>query len=266
MSHIVKSGMGLVESPRWHDGRVWFSDWTGGEILAVTPSGDSEVVLSMPSWPFCIDWLPDGRLLVVSSAERKLLRREHDGALLTHAELGGVADHPNDIAVDGRGNAYVGDLGFEYGSDFAPGTIAVVTPAGEVRQVAEGVAFPNGVVVTPDDSTLIVAESYAAKLTAFDIAGNGDLHGQRVWAGLGEGAAPDGICLAADGTVWYADVPNKCCVRVAEGGDVLQRVDLDRGCFSCALGGPGRGTLYITAAQWGGDDFAGTGQLVAAQV
>src|SRR2546423_13139329 len=152
------------------------------------------------------------------------------------------------------------------GEDFAPGIVALVTPDGSARQVADGIAFPNGMLVTPDDSTLIVAESYAKRLTAFDIAADGGLSNRRVWADLGDGV-PDGICMDAENAVWYADVPNERCVRVREGGEVLQTIELDRGCFACALGGPERRTLYVTANQWRGTehmfDEPPTGQLGA---
>src|SRR5439155_15640793 len=182
--------------------------------------------------------LPDGGLPIVSASDRRLLRRAPDGSLVTQADLGGVSQQPwNDIVVDGRGNAYVDNIGFKFGvAEFAPGIVALVTPDGSARQVADGVAFPNGLVVTPDNTTLILAESYAARLTAFDIAADGSLANRRVWADLGDGA-PDGICLDAEGAIWYADVPNKRCVRVREGGRVLQTVQLDLGCFACALGG-----------------------------
>ena len=241
------------ESPRWHDGRLWFSDWGTQEVIAVDPEGKSEVIVRVPSSPFCIDWLPDGRLLVVSARDRLLLRQGADGSLAPYAGLGGLSEHPwNDIVVDGRGNAYVGNIGFDFpGGEFAPGTLALVTPDGAARQVADGLAFPNGMAVTPDNSTLIVAESYASRLTAFDMGADGGLSNRRVWADLGDGV-PDGICLDAEGAVWYADVPNERCVRVREGGEVLQTVDLDRGCFACMLGGPDGRTLFMVAREWGG--------------
>src|SRR5829696_5450046 len=189
----LMTGISFGESPRWHEGRLWFSDWGTQEVIAVDPEGDSEVVVRVPSSPFCIDWLPDGRLLVVSARDGLLLRREPGGSLATHADLGGLSERPwNDIVVDGRGNAYVGNIGFDFpGGEFAPGTLALVTPEGSVRQVADGAAFPNGIVVTPDNSALIVAESYGNTLTAFDIAADGSLSNRRMWADLGDGV-PDG--------------------------------------------------------------------------
>ena len=266
----IMTGIVFGESPRWHQGRLWFCDWARQEVIAVTPDGDSEVVVGGSDTgfsPVCIDWLPDGRLLLVSGPRRALLRREADGTLATHADLSAAFGHENwnEVNVDGRGNAFVNNIGFDFpGGEFAPGIVAVVTPDGSARVVAEGFGFPNGMAVTADDSTLIVAESYAHQLTAFDIAPDGGLSNRRVWAYLGDAAAPDGICLDAEGAVWYADVPNQHCRRVAEGGEVLQTVEAGLGCFSCALGGS---TLYIVAADWPAM-FSGppTGRILAADV
>jgi sugar lactone lactonase YvrE len=266
----LRTGLVLGESPRWHDGRLWFSDWGAQEIVAVDLAGDSEVIAQVPALPFCIDWLPDGRLLIVSGREGLLLRMEPDGSLVTHVDLTELAAPPwNDIVVDGRGNAYIGNIGFDFpGGEVAPGSIAVVTPDGAARQVADGVAFPNGIAVTPDNATLILAESYAGTLTAFDIAADGGLSPGRVWADLGDGV-PDGICLDAEGAVWYGDVPNKRCVRVREGGNVLRTIELDRGCFACMLGGVDERTLFMMAADWRGPtniaDQAGTGQVLTVE-
>jgi sugar lactone lactonase YvrE len=267
---LLMSGLAFPESPRWHQDRLWLSDWGAHEVIAVNLDGRSEVVVGYPSFPMCIDWLPDGRLLIVSATEGLLVRRESDGSLATHADLSDLAGHKwNDIVVDGRGNAYVNNVGFDFpGGEFAPGIVAVAAPDGSVRQVADGVEFPNGMAVTPDNSTLIVAESYGNRLTAFDIAGDGSLSNRRIWAALGDGA-PDGICLDTEGAVWYADVPNKRCVRVREGGEVLQTIDLDRGCFACILGGPNGRTLFMTANDWRGPanmaDGERAGQVLTAQ-
>ena len=269
----LMAGLVFGEQPRWHDDRLWFSDWGTQEVIAVDLEGNSEVVLQGPAFPLCVDWLPDGRLLVVSARQGLLLREEPDGSLVTHGDLGRVSDPPagNELVVDGRGNAYVNGGGFDLmaGEEFAPGIVALVTPDGSARQVADGIAFPNGMVVTPDASTLIVAESYARRLTAFDIAADGSLSNRRVWADLHDGV-PDGICLDAENAVWYGDVPNKRCVRVREGGDVLQTVELDRGCFACALGGADRRTLCMMATEWGGPanmfDGPRTGQVLTMEV
>ena len=240
------TGLAMGESPRWHAGRLWFSDWGAQEVVAVDPNGNTEVVVRTPfGLPFCIDWLPDGRLLIVSGRENRIVRREPDGSLVTHVDLHDISDQGrNEIVVDGRGNAYVNG---------GPGIIALVAADGSARQVADGIAFPNGMAVTPDNITLIIAESHGKRLTAFDIGPDGSLTDRRVWADLGDGV-PDGICLDADGCVWYADVPNKRCVRVREGGEVKQTVNLDRGCFACMLGGAGNKTLFMVATEWRGMD------------
>src|SRR5947209_6740271 len=166
------TGLTFPEQPRWHEDRLWFSDWGTQEVIAVDLNGNSEVILRGPSFPLCVDWLPDGRLLVVSARDGRLLRREPDGSLVTHADLSRLSDPPagNELVVDGRGNAYVNGGGFNMaaGEDFAPGGVTLVEPDGAARQVADGLAFPNGLLIMPDDRTLVVAESYAKRLTAFD--------------------------------------------------------------------------------------------------
>jgi sugar lactone lactonase YvrE len=255
------TGLGFGESPRWHEGRLWFSNWGMQEVVAVDPEGKSQVMVHVPTTiPFCLDWMRDGCLLVVSGPESVLLRREPDGSLVTHADLRGLSEKAwNEIVVDGGGNAYING---------GPGIIALLTPDGSVRQVADGIAFPNGMAVTPDNSTLIIAESHGKKLTAFDIAADGGLSKRWIWADLGDGV-PDGICIDAENAVWYADVPNKRCVRVREGGEVLQTIKVDRGCFACMLGGPDKKTLFIMAAEWHGFakmmDGLGTGQVLTVE-
>jgi sugar lactone lactonase YvrE len=251
---ILATDLILGESPRWHDGRLWCSDWGAQEVLAIDVEGAREVVVSVPSFPFSIDWLPGGELLIVSSSDRRLLRREADGSLVTQADLSIVSDQPwNEIVVDGRGMVYLNNIGFDMmaGQEARAGIVALVRPDSSVREVADDVHFPNGMVVTPDGSTLIVAESYGRRLTAFEIAPDGGLSNRRIWAELGDGV-PDGICLDAQGAVWYGDVPNARCVRVREGGEVLETIQLDRGCFACMLGGPDGTALFMMAAEWGG--------------
>jgi sugar lactone lactonase YvrE len=254
---LLLDGLAFPESPRWHDGRLWFADWGAGEVISVDLQGRREVEANVTSFPMCIDHLPDGRLLIVASSDQRILRREHDGSLVTHADLRGLSHRPwNDIVVDGRGNAYVNNVGFDFPEgEFAPGSLWWVGPDGSIRLAADDLAFPNGMAVSPDGATLIVAESYGSRLTAFDIGADGSLANRRVWAGV-EGN-PDGICLDADGAVWFADVAGQRCVRVREGGEVLEVIDLDRGCFACALGGPDGRTLFLIANEWG--DASGTG-------
>jgi sugar lactone lactonase YvrE len=263
-------GRGLVESPRWHGDRLYFSDWSAGEVIAADLNGRTEVVARVRSLPLCTAWLPDGRLVVVSSADGLLLRLEPDGSLVTHADLGRPGW--NDIVADGQGNVYVNGAGFNptAGEEFRPGGVSHVAPDGTVRQVADDIAFPNGMAVTADNAMLIVADSYRRQLVGFDIAADGGLSGRRTWADLGD-SAPDGICVDAENAVWYAEVPGRRCARVAEGGAELATVPLDRGGFACALGGPNGTTLFITAAQWRGMTDAqmvtpGSGQVLAVDV
>jgi sugar lactone lactonase YvrE len=249
------TGLRVGECARWHDDRLWLANWGEGEVLAVDPDGEREVIVSLDkaTIPISIDWLGDGTLLVVSGPEGVVLRQQADGSLVTHAELAGLSPHTwNEIVVDGRDNVYVNTINFDFmgGGEFAPGPIAVITPDGEVRQVADGLQFPNGMIVTPDDSTLICAESFAGRLTAFDIEPDGGLSRRRVWAELGEGG--DGICLDAEGAVWTP--AGQTCMRVREGGEVLETVELDRFCFACALGGEEGRTLFMLAAPWLGTE------------
>jgi sugar lactone lactonase YvrE len=286
---VVLTDIVMGESARWHDGRLWFCDWGAGEVIRVDDEKPA-VVARVSGLPFCIDWLPDGHLLILDGPGARLLRLpahpaesgpcaeaaglppgEHVPGLELHADLRAVdAIHPwNDIAADSRGNAFVNNIGFDFpGGEPAPGLIAVVTPDGTARQVADELLFPNGMAVTADDATLIVAESYASRLTAFDIAPDGDLSNRRVWAPL-TSAAPDGFCVDSTGAVWYADVPNRQCVRVREGGEVLETVPFDRGAFDCALTDTTPPILYAVTADYSNPAAmftTRTGQLVAVPV
>lgn len=242
---VLLSDLAYVESPRWHDDRLWFAHWGTGQIVAVGLDGASEIVGDGPAGlGWSIGWLPDGRLLVTGE---RLMRREPDGSVIQHADLSALSGDWNEIVVDGRGNIYVNGR-----CEFDPtprGIIALVTPGGSVRQVADSIAFPNGMVVTPDNSTLIIAESFARRLTAFDIAADGSLSNRREWA---DGVGPDGICLDAEGAVWAQDFTENAVVRVREGGQILETIQLDRSPFACMLGGPDGRTLFILAAEWRG--------------
>lgn len=240
--HTFATGLQMGESPRWHEGRFWMCDWLAGEVLVFAGDGSREVVARVAGLPFSIDWLPDGRRLTTTD----------DGVRVDpDAQPYGATGRPwNEIVVDPSGHVFVDMPGAPPGQEPKPGVLAVIRPDGTSRTLAGDLQFPNGMAVTPDGSTLIVAESHAHRLTAFSIGADGSLTDRRVWADLPGGAAPDGICLDAEGAVWYADVPNRHCVRVAEGGEVLQTRAADRGCFACMLGGDDGRTLYVVANSW----------------
>ncbi|MFI1918100.1 SMP-30/gluconolactonase/LRE family protein [Nocardia sp. NPDC020380] len=243
---VLLDGLGIPESPRWHEDRLWFCNWIAREVVAVDMDGKAEVmaVREPDSHPmgYSIDWLPDGRLLVTGD---KLRRQEADGELVVHAD-----QHANEIVVDAHGNIYLNGADFDFaaGAPPEPGYIKLLTPDGRLREVAGDIAFPNGMVITPDNATLIISESFAGSLTAFDIDTDGGLSNRRVFA---EGLGPDGICLDAEGAVWVSTGGNSV-VRVAAGGEILQRVELaeNRAPFALMLGGPDRSTLFILTAEW----------------
>lgn len=253
---VFATGLRMGESPRWHDGRLWVCDWVAGEVLSYDASGVPRVELRMAGLPFSVDWLRDGRA-VLTSAEG-VVTVGPDGSTTPYGAMG---QGWNEIVVDPRGNTFVNEVGFDLmgGAEPRAGTVWAVRPDGSARAVAGDVWFPNGMAVTPDGGTLIVAESYGHRLTAFDIESDAGLVNRRTWADLGE-ASPDGICLDAEGAIWYADVPSQHCVRVAQGGEVLETVEADRGCFACMLGGDDGRTLFVIATRWGGTAEIGAGQ------
>jgi sugar lactone lactonase YvrE len=272
---VLLDGLAMPESPRWHDGRLWFSNWGAEEIIAVDLDGNDEVMGRGPEGAgWAVNWLPDGRMLITGS---ELVRVEPDRGRVRHADLSHLSAHGwSEMTVDGRGNVYVNSINFDF-ADFeavltsgqAPGKIALVTPDGQVREVADGIAFPNGMVITPDHSTLVVAESFASRLTAFDIAADGTLSHRRVWA---DGVGPDGICLDAEGCIWASSgAMINDCARIREGGEVLDRIELDRPCFAAMLGGPDRRTLFMLTAEWRGTEGMEevirerTGQILVAE-
>ncbi len=240
-------GLCFGEGPRWHAEHLWLSDMHANQVLWVDPHGQRETVVEVPNNPSGLGWLPNGDLLVVSMSDRRLLR--FDGTTLsTHVDLSDLASHHcNDMVVDRQGRAYVGNFGFDLHNN-APESgaeLILVDPTGAARVVADDLQFPNGSVITPDGTTLIVAETFAGRLTAFDIESDGDLSGRRVWAQLPDKVAPDGICLDEAGGIWVASPTTDDCLRCTEGGEVTHRVGLDRGAYACMLGGQ---TLYILAS------------------
>jgi sugar lactone lactonase YvrE len=249
-TRVLLEGLRFPEGPRWRDGKLWFSDMHAGRVMTLDPNGHAETVLSLDDDTSGLGWLPDGRLLVVSMKQRKVLRRDRDGLAL-HADLSAVATfHTNDMVVDVKGRAYVGNFGFDLngGAAYTPTDLALVHPDGRVEVAARDLLFPNGTVLTPDGRTLIIGETFAAQLTAFDIAEDGRLSNRRVWAKL-EGAVPDGICLDAEGAIWVASPISRGVLRVREGGEVLQRIAVEHQAYACMLGGADRCTLYICTAE-----------------
>lgn len=247
---IVLEGLSFPEGPRWHDGRLFFSDQHDHRVVAMSPDGAAETVVEVPQQPSGIGWLPDGRMLVVSMLDRRVLRLE-DGQLVEHADLSAFAPAAcNDMVVDGQGRAYVGHFGFDMYGGAGPkdASVLLARPDGSVSVAAEPLQFPNGMVITPDGATLIVGESMNGRLTAFTIASDGSLTDRRIFAQL-EGAVPDGICLDAEGAVWIACPFTGRCLRVRDGGEVLDEVKVSHEfAFACMLGGADRRTLYICTA------------------
>ncbi len=259
----IAEGFSFTEGPRWHQGRLYFSDFYTHRVLAVDAEGHVEVIATVPGQPSGLGWLPDGRMLVVSMLDRKLLRQESDGRLVEHADLSGIATyHCNDMVVDTQGRAYVGNFGsdIESGNKLVKAKLAFVDTDGAVSIAAEDLAFPNGAVITPDGSTLIIGESFGRCLTAFDIAEDGGLSNRRLWANL-HPHIPDGICLDEEGAIWVADPANNCVLRVREEGEVLQKIDMTNGTFACMLGGDDRKTLFVCTAA--GSGSKAQGQLTA---
>jgi sugar lactone lactonase YvrE len=262
----VAAGFSYLEAPRWHDGRLFASDFYNRRVVAIDLDGKFETVAEVPNQPSGLGWLPDGRMLVVSMRDRRVLRQQADGTLVEHADISALATwHANDMVVDGRGRAYVGNFGFDLMgmAPPVPARLVRVDPDGSLAVVAEDMRFPNGSVITPDGATLIVAETGGNRLTAFDVGPDGSLSNRRVWAAFGEEptatetaelmaqikVAPDGICLDAEGCVWVADGLGNRVLRVGEGGEVTETISTgDLGAFACMLGGDDGRTLFLCAA------------------
>jgi sugar lactone lactonase YvrE len=247
---VLLDGLAFPEGPRWHEGKLWFSDMHAYRVMTVDMDGHAETIVEVPQQPSGLGWLPDGRLLVVSMLDRRLLRLDSDG-LTVLADLSTLAAcHCNDMVTDARGRSYVGNFGFDLHEphfEFRHAEVILVEPSGAARVVADQLSFPNGTVITQDGRTMIVGESFAARLTAFDIESDGGLTNRREWAKL-ESGTPDGICLDAEGAIWVASPVSAECIRVAQGGRVLDRVPVSTQAFACMLGGPARRTLLICTA------------------
>jgi sugar lactone lactonase YvrE len=248
---VILDGLAFPEGPRWHDGKLWFSDQHDRRVVAMTVDGLAETIVEVPQQASGLGWLPDGRLLVVSMLDRKVMRLEPDGAFVVHADLSALAPGScNDMVVDARGRAYVGNFGFDmYAGDKPRETCMIaVEPDGRAHVAAEELAFPNGSVITTDGSTLLVGESMASRISAFDLGPDGALGNRRVWAQL-HGATVDGMCLDAEGAVWAACPFTGRVLRLREGGEVVDEVKgTHSGAFACMLGGRDRCTLYVCTA------------------
>ena len=259
------TGLYFGEGPRWHDGRLWYSDFFDLAVFSADPSGNRRREVDVPTRPSGLGWLPDGRLLIVSMVDRVLLRQEADGELVRHGTLTPWATfHANDMVVSAEGRAYVGNFGFDLDAAVAGGpdrprarntSVVRVDPDGSSCEAAADLAFPNGTVLFPGGRTMVIAESMATRLTAFDVSPDGGLSNRRVWATL-EGCAPDGICLDEEGCVWVANALAGECIRVAAGGEVRARLKTEDHCYACMLGGEDRRTLYMLTAPTNTEEVA----------
>jgi sugar lactone lactonase YvrE len=257
---VLVEGVYFGEGPRWRDGRLWFSDFFARAVKSVSPEGDLRTEFEIDDRPSGLGWTPDGDLLVVSMERRQVLRRSPAGDIRLHADLGKIASwHCNDMVVDAAGRAYVGNFGFDLDDELQTrgvesvlaehGTarLARVDPDGSVHEAAADLLFPNGTVITPDGKTLIIGETLGGCLTAFDIGPGGELGNRRQWASISP-RVPDGICLDAEGAIWVANPIAPECVRVAEGGEVLEVIETGMPCYACMLGGEDGRTLFMLVA------------------
>ena len=278
-TRLLCDGLYFGEGPRWRNGRLWFSDFYAHAVKSVSLAGDLRTEFEIDDQPSGLGWMPDGSMLIVSMTRRQVLRRTPAGVISLHADLSHIATfHCNDMVVDAAGRAYVGNFGFDYEAemaargaeavlaDHAKARLALITPDGAASVAAEGLSFPNGSMITPDGKTLIVGETFGGVLTAFDIGADGGLSGRRVWAATAP-RLPDGACLDAEGAVWIANPMAPECVRIAEGGEVLEAVDTGQNCFACMLGGEDGRTLFmLTAAAAGAPGALPSGRLLIADV
>lgn len=278
---VLAEGTYFGEGPRWREGRLWFSDFYAHAVKSVSLSGDLRTEFEIDDQPSGLGWMPDGSMLIVGMTKRQVLRRAVDGKLSVHADLSGIATfHCNDMVVDAEGRAFVGNFGFNLDEEVASrpvedvianhktAKLACISPSGKVRVAADEMHFPNGSVITPDGRTLIVGETVGFCLTAFDIAPDGALSNRRVWAPTLP-RIPDGICLDAEGAVWFANPMANECVRIAEGGEVLEVVETGQLCFACMLGGDDGKTLFMLTADSADAHTAAarpTGRIVTCRV
>ena len=250
-TETLVSGLCFGEGPRWHNGRLYFSDMHGNTVYAADTSGELETIVRLEDdEPSGLGWLPDGRMLIVSMRNRKLLVLDGN-ELSEFADLSGIATyHCNDMVTDLKGRSYVGNFGYDLHNDaeFQKAELILVHPDGRTALAADDLAFPNGTVITPDEKTLIVGESFGARLTAFDIQPDGSLINRREWAKI-DGAVPDGICLDEAGGIWVASPVSNEVLRIIEGGEVTDRVKIENQAYACMLGGQDGKTLFIMTSR-----------------
>ena len=256
--NLFFEGLGFGEGPRWHEGRLWFSDFILNHVASVDLEKNFRVEVKLDDRPSGLGWLPDGRLLIVSMFNRQIMRQERDGQLVVHADISHVASFgANDMVVGPDGTAYIGNLGSDLmaGEPLTEAKLAIVRPDGSVSALEEGMFIPNGSVIPPAGDTLIVGESHSRRYRAFPIRSDGSLGESRVWADLGE-YSPDGCSLDAEGGIWFADPGSKKVGRVLEGGKVTEVVDMPDTPYACALGGVNGTTLFvITCPSWPTSDL-----------
>ena len=251
---ILLDGLKFPEGPRWHEGRLWFSDMHAHRVMTVEESGQTSIICEVPNRPSGLGFTPDGRLLVVSMTDRKLLCLNGNLGLKEVSDISLLAGgDANDMVVDDQARSYIGNFGFDYSNDekFKPASLVMVRPDGVALVVAEELLFPNGSVITPDGGRLIVAETYGRRLTAFDInSDDGTLSNRRIWAEV-DPATPDGICLDAEGAIWVASPVTEEFIRVLEGGVVTDRIKLPpgKGAYACMLGGADGRTLFLCTSE-----------------
>jgi sugar lactone lactonase YvrE len=280
-TRVLADGIYFGEGPRWHEGRLWFSDFYAHAVKSVSLTGDVRTEFEIDDRPSGLGWMPDGSMLIVSMTKRKVLRRSRNGKIGLHADLKDIAGfHCNDMVVDSSGRAYVGNFGFDLDAELVArgaesviaehpmAKLACIAPDGSVRVAAEGMRFPNGSVITPDGKTLIVGETLGLCLTALDIAADGSLSNRRLWASIAP-VVPDGIALDANGAIWVANALAPECALIAEGGNVLEAIDTGQNCYACMLGGDDGKTLFMLTAPTSlahEAEKAPTGKIVIARV
>jgi sugar lactone lactonase YvrE len=277
-TRVLCEGVYFGEGPRWHEGRLWFSDFYAHAVKSVSLKGDVRIEVEIEDQPSGLGWLPDGSMLIVSMTKRQVLRRARDGKISLHADLGHIATfHCNDMVVDNQGRAYVGNFGFDLDGEIrargieavmaehALAKLACVAPDGTVRVASEAMHFPNGSVITPDGKTLIVGETFAGCLTAFDIGADGALANRRVWATIAP-RVPDGVALDAEGAIWVANPTANECLRVRQGGEIAEIVDTGAPCYACMLGGDDGRTLFMLTAAGLDAAKTATGKVIIATV